>query len=116
MTLALIKEIENFLHTLVTDVDTAIQPGVAYLKANVPAEAIKLGEAVLAGAVTGTPWASLVTALISQAEAAGITLAEQAAGIVLNYAQSNLLATGALPPVVAPISTPDSAPEAAPAA
>lgn len=127
MTSEFLKEIENDLHalvdkvksatvTVVTDVDTEIQPGIAYLKANVPAAAIKIGESILAAEIAGTPWASLVTMLITQAEASGITLAEQAAGIALNYAQSNLLATGALPPVVAPISTPDSAPEAAPAA
>lgn len=87
-----IKAIENFLHTVVDDVDTAIEPGVAYLKANAPAAAIALGESVLAGVADGSPWSGLVASLITQAEAAGITLTENAAKVVLNTAQNNIIA------------------------
>ena len=103
---AAIKAIENFIHGVVDEVDTAIEPGVAYLKANAPAAAIALGEAALSGAEAGSPWAGLVAGLITQAEAAGITLTENAAKVVLNTAQNNIIAkeAAAAPAVaVAPV-------------
>lgn len=90
--MSILTAVENFFKSLVTDIDTAISPAVKYLEANVPAEAITLAESILAGAVTGTPWATLTATLLSQAEAQGITLAENAAKIVLNTAQSNIIA------------------------
>jgi hypothetical protein len=101
MSVAFVKSIENFLHGLLSDIDTAIEPGVAYIKANVPAAAITIGEGILAAAATGTPWAALVATLVTQAEASGITIAEQAAKVALNAAQNNLIANGT-PHLVAP--------------
>lgn len=89
-----VKAIENFIHGLVSDVDTAIEPGLAYLKAHVPAAAITIAESILASAVAGTPWGTLASALVTQAEAAGIAIAEDAAKVALNAAQNNLIASG----------------------
>lgn len=88
------KAVENALHDFLHTTYGAVKPGLDYLKANVPDEAIKLAEALLASAVAGTPWATLIATLITQAEAAGIKLAEQAATVALNSAQNNLIATG----------------------
>lgn len=75
----------------------ALQPGLTYLEKNASAEAIKLAEAVLTGAIAGTPWAALIAELLTQAEQSGVRVAEGAAGAILNAAQTNLIATGALP-------------------
>lgn len=91
-----VKALERFIHSLVDSIDTAIEPGIAYLKANAPAEAVAIGEAILAAAVDGAPWAAMVAELISKAEADGITLLENAAKVVLNTAQNNLIAKQAV--------------------
>lgn len=101
MSISIVKSIENFLHGLVTDVDTTIEPSIAYLKANVPAIAIQLGEELLAGALAGSPWATLLETLTAQVEAQGIKLAEGAAKVALNTAESNLIAKAALAPTAA---------------
>lgn len=85
----------NFIHEIFGDIETAIEPGIAYLKANVPAEAIKLAEEVIKGALAGTSWATLIAALIPQAQAVGIQLAEHAADAALNAAKLNVMASGA---------------------
>lgn len=100
MTLSILETIKNFVHNLITDIDKVLEPGIQYLKNNVPAAAITLAEEVLTAAVTGTPWAALGATLIQQAEAKGITLAEEAAKAALNAAQNNLIAKSATPPIV----------------
>lgn len=90
-----IKAIENFIHGVVDEVDTVIEPGVAYLKANAPAAAITIGESILAAVTDGGSWGVLVADLIKQAEAVGITLTENAAKVVLNTAQNNTIAKAA---------------------
>lgn len=95
MSNAIIKKIENFLHGLVNEIDTVIEPGLEYLKANVPAEAVTIGEGILSAAATGAPWATLLASLVSQAETAGIKLAEDAAKVALNTAQNNIIAKAA---------------------
>lgn len=108
-----ITEIENALTGLkstpviapiITDVEAAAAAGWSWFKTNVPAIAVSLGETILTGAVTGTPWSALEGTLITQAEAAGITIEKNVATAALNAAQTNLIATGtsilsALPPV-----------------
>ncbi len=91
---AIIKFIQNWGHDAVNDIEALAQPGYDYLKTNVPPIAIGLGETLLAGAAVGTPWGTLVAALISSAEAAGVKLLEDAAKVALNTAQNNLIAKG----------------------
>lgn len=88
----IIKDIQNYFHSLVSD----LKPALDYIEKNGGEAALKLAEGVLAGAATGTPWAALIAALIPAAEAAGITLAEGAASIVLNIAKANLDAKAAV--------------------
>lgn len=78
----------------ITDVEQAVSAGLQFLKDNVPATVIALGEEVLAGAVAGTPWGALVSSLVAAAESKGVALLESAASVALNFAQSNLIATG----------------------
>lgn len=55
--------------------------------------------ALITGALTGTPWATLTASLISQAEAQGKTLEAGAAQVALNLAQSQLIVAGTVAPV-----------------
>lgn len=87
MTLAeIIKDIQNWFHGLVSD----LKPALDYVEKNGGAAVLKIAEGVLAGAVAGTPWVTLIAGLIPAAEAAGITIGEGAASIILNIAKANL--------------------------
>jgi hypothetical protein len=102
----IITEMKNFLEGVENDIDSVLQPGIAYLEANVPAEAITIGEGILAAAANGTPWATLLASMLKQAEAAGITLVEAAASAALNAAQTNLIAKGDTASVLTPTPQP----------
>ena len=80
------KSVENYFHSLVTDV----KPALDFLEKNGGQLALSLAEGVLAATVAGTPWAQIVATFVPLAEAQGITLAEQAGSIVLNIAKANL--------------------------
>ena len=88
---ALIKDIENWFHGMVGSLKHALD----YVEANGGSAAIALGESVLAGFATGTPWATIVAEMLKQAETQGIALAEGAASIVLNLAKANVDAKAA---------------------
>lgn len=98
MSNAFVKKIENFLHELVNSAEAEIvtyaTPAIQYIEANGGKAVLSLAEAVLAGAVAGTPWATLSASLVTSAEAAGIQLAEGAASAVLNFAKANMVAQG----------------------
>lgn len=98
-----IIDVENVLAKLkstpviapvVTDVEAAAAAGWEWLKANVPAVAVSLGETLLTGGIAGTPWAALESTLITQAETAGVTIEKNVATAALNAAQTNLIAAG----------------------
>ena len=55
---------------------------------------VREGFVRLTGAVAGTPWAALEGTLITQAEAAGVTIEKNVATAALNAAQTNLIAVG----------------------
>lgn len=99
MSTEIIKQIENFLHGLVNSAQTEITdyatPAIKYIEANGGNAVLTLAEAVLAGAVAGTPWATLSASLVASAEAQGIQLLEGAASVALNMAKANLDATPA---------------------
>lgn len=69
---------------------------VNYIKTNGLQDVYTLATALLAGAATGTPWATLGATLVTQAESAGIALAKGAEAIVLGQAQTDLIAVGKL--------------------
>lgn len=103
-----VKDVENFLHNLLNKTETEIMdyatPAIKYIEANGGKAVLTLAEAVLAGAVAGTPWSVLSTSLVASAETQGIALAEGAAGVVLNYAQSNMQVTGMMTGAAIPVT------------
>lgn len=96
-----LKQIENWFHGLFTKAEADLinytTPAMKYIEENGGKEILKIAEGILAGAIAGTPWSTLMASLATQATTAGIQLAEGAAGVVLNTAQSNMIATGAIP-------------------
>lgn len=88
------KIIENAVHDFFHAALGAIKPGVDYIRTHVPDEAIAIAEGILTASIAGTPWASLTSQLLIQAEAAGISLLKEAATVALNAAQNNLIAAG----------------------
>lgn len=114
MTLEIITTLENDISGLFTKakesavvqtVETdAVAIGTAtlnYIKTNGLTDLYNIALALLAGAATGTPWATIGATVVSQGEAAGITIAKGAESIVLAMAQADLIAAGK---IVAPTS------------
>lgn len=98
MSFNFVKTIQNLWHTIVQETEKDIieyaTPAIKYIEANGGKAVLALAEAVLAGAAAGTPWAALSTALIASAKVTGIDLAEGAAGAILNFAKTNMVAQG----------------------
>lgn len=70
--------------------------------------------ALVTGELTGTPWATLIATLISQAKAQSVQLKAGVAQVALNLAESQLIVAGAKQPVTPTTPAPE-APAAAPA-
>lgn len=87
----IIKSVQNWFHSLVSD----LKPALDFAEKKGGQIVLGLGEAALAGAAAGTPWATLSTALVASAEAQGIQLALGDASIILNLAKANLDAKNA---------------------
>ena len=103
----IIKTVENFFHSVVSD----LSPALDLLEAKGGSALLALGESVLAGFVAGESWPVIIAAFIPQAEASGVSLAENEASIILNIAKANLLAKTAAAPVL-PAAAPDAPPAA----
>ncbi len=84
-----IKIVENEGHAIVS-------ASISYIEKNGLQAVYGLATALLTGAATGTPWATLMASLLAQAETAGITIAKGAESIVLGQAQADLIAAGTL--------------------
>lgn len=69
---------------------------LAYIKANGGTALYNIAMSVLVGAATGTPWATVGATVVTQAEAAGISIAKGAESVVLAQAQADLVAAGKL--------------------
>lgn len=102
----LVAYVEKLLGIVVTDVKTVLEPGLSFIEANGGAAILKLAEAVLAEFEDDASWATIIAAFIPAAESAGVTLAEGAAGAILNAAKLNALAGAPTPVVVAPDTAP----------
>lgn len=114
MTLAIITALENdisalftkakesaVVQTVETDAKAIGESALTFIKTQGLADLYKIALAALAGAATGTPWATIGAAVVSQGEAAGITIAKGAESIVLAQAQADLIAAGS---IIAPTS------------
>lgn len=90
----ILQEAKTWVIEKLSALYSEIEPGLVYLEENVPVLALTLARSLLMGAEAGTPWPSLVSSLITSAEAQGIKLTEEAATVALNTSQNNLIATG----------------------
>lgn len=87
-------------NTVVATVETDLKAIGAsagnYIKNNSLTALYAIAMSVLTGAATGTPWATIGAAVVTQGEAAGISIAKGAESIVLAQAQADLVAAGAI--------------------
>jgi hypothetical protein len=99
---------------VVQDAEAIGSATLAYIKNNGLTDLYNIALAALTGAATGTSFATVAATVVTQGEAAGITIAKGAEALVLAQAQADLVAVGT---IVSPTSgtTVVSAP-AAPAA
>lgn len=97
----MIKAVQNFFHSMVSD----MKPALDFVETVGGRDVLILAEGVLAGLAAGTPWAAITTALVAAAETQGIQLAEGAASIVLNLAKANLDAKALTPQVTTPAAS-----------
>lgn len=81
---------------VIADVKAIGGAAITYIETNGLQAAYDIAKALLAGAATGTPWATLGATLLAQLEAAGISIAKGAEAIILGQAQADLIATGSL--------------------
>jgi hypothetical protein len=118
MTAAIIAEIKSLFaklesavtpaaETAETDVIAIGQSALGYIKTNGLTDLYKIAMSVLAGAATGTPWTTTLATVVTQGEAAGISIAKGAEAVVVAQAQADMIAAGTLLPPVA--ATPASA-------
>ena len=82
--------------TVETDAEAIGSAALAYIKSNALSDLYAIAKSALLGAATGTPWATVAATVVSQGEAAGITIAKGAETIVLAQAQADLIAAGSL--------------------
>ena len=89
-----IKTFQNAWHDFVNhaeqDVVAFATPAIAVIAQNGGKILLGLAEQVLNAEIAGTPWKDNIAALISAAEAQGLTLLENAASAALNMAKANL--------------------------
>lgn len=97
--MSIFTTIANWFKSAIEKIDNEIQPGIKYIEANIPAIAIQIGEALLAGVEVGTPYAVIVKTLIATLQTQGVTLVSGAAHVVLNTAENNLIAAGTPAPI-----------------
>lgn len=81
---------------IVQDAQAIGSATLSYIENNGLKDLYTIATSVLAGAVTGTPWATLAATVVSQGEAAGIAISKGAETIVLGMAQADLIAAGTL--------------------
>jgi hypothetical protein len=84
------------VQTVESDVESIGSSALTYIKTNGLTDLYQIAIAALAGAATGTPWATISATVVSQGEAAGISIAKGAETIVLAQAQADLIAAGKL--------------------
>lgn len=110
------------VQTAETDVKAIGTSALNFIKTNGLTDLYQIALAVLAGAASGTPWATIGATVVKQGEEAGISIAKGAEAVVIAQAQADLVAAGTIVSptsgaVVAPSpSTVVAAPVTAPAA
>lgn len=85
------------------DAEVIGKAAIDYIKAQGLQELYTIAKAALLGLATGTPWGAVLAGIVTEGEAAGITIAKGAEAIVLAQAQADLIASGHLAAPVANI-------------
>lgn len=105
MTNALITEIKNLIadfesspvvKTAETDVEAAGTAAWQYIQTNGLTDLIGIAKGVLLSVATGSPYTAILSEVVTQGEAAGISIAKGAEAIVVAQAQADLIAVGQL--------------------
>lgn len=108
MSLGIVKSIQNLFHIIISDAKTAlvnyIEPGLELLTQSGGVATIQKAETYLSGLAAGNPWAATIDGFIVIAGEIGVTLTKEAAGAILNYAQTNIIAKNAGVPPVNPMA------------
>lgn len=122
MTLAIITEIEGLLtnlkasftpeiKTVENDAKAIGASALAYIENNGLTALYSIATAALTGAAIDTSFATILSTVVTQGEAAGITIAKGAEAVVVAQAQADLVAAGTLVSpstgaVIAPVAAP----------
>jgi hypothetical protein len=84
------------VETVETDAKAIGVSALNYIKSNGLTDLYNIALAALTSAATGTSFAAVAATVVSQGEAAGITIAKGAESVVLAQAQADLVAQGAI--------------------
>lgn len=107
MTAAIISEFETFLadlkakfspeiKTAENDVKAIGASALSYIESNGLTDLYTIAMSVLTGAAAGTPYTTVLASVVTQGEAAGISIAKGAEAVVVAQAQADLIAAGTL--------------------
>lgn len=89
----------TWFKNLIAEIKADIMPGIEKIESGLPAIAVAVGQALLAGVEVGTPYAAIGATLVQVLESQGVKLASGAAQAVLNEAENNLIKAGTPAPI-----------------
>lgn len=92
------------VETVETDAEAIGMAAIGYIKTQGLQELYTIAKAALLGLAAGTPWGAVLAGVVTEGEAAGITIVKGAEAIVLAQAQADLIASGQLAAPVANIA------------
>lgn len=107
MTAEIITEFENFLtglkakfspkiKTVENDAKAIGASALSYIENNGLTALYTIAMSELTGVAAGTPYTTLLASVVTQGEAAGISIAKGAEAVVVGQAQADLIAAGTL--------------------
>ena len=89
-------EVEPVAEEVKADAEAIGASALSYIKTNGLQDLYGIAKSVLAGIAIGTPWATVLAAVVTQGEAAGIAIAKGAEAVVVAQAQADLIAAGTI--------------------
>lgn len=117
MTNAIFEKIDAFIASLKAEFTPEIKTvendakaigasALAYIENNGLNDLYTIATSVLSSVASGTAWGTVLSAVVTQGEAAGITIVKGAESVVVAQAQADLIAIGTIPPIATlPIAT-----------
>jgi hypothetical protein len=105
------------IKTAENDAKAIGEAALSYIEQNGLTDLYSIATSALAGAATGTSFTAVLSDVVTQGEAAGITIAKGAEAVVVAQAQADLVAAGTLAsPSTGEVLAATSAPTPTPAA